>query len=1249
MATRLQADEPDKQSKWADIDDDEDDWAPDTVEWMDGTKSSLQPAEKSKSPPNVRQASPPKHDADIASDPRPSNDQRPSPTPAPGKTILKPGAKLTASQTSQTRPGLNLKKAPEVPSTPSKVSLQGTTKSPWAQLPPVDRVSPITFVPPAQPQQAPAASATSETPVEERDLASPSPAKEIGPDDFHRSLQEHSRGSRELFDSKSGRYEPVRGPRRSSVRQEGGFRPSSVLQRPSQSGQDGPTDGIPPHGWRTGIGSQDARSWGRRDSSAIADEPTGTPYQTPKHQQSVSGGQVASPTSARSEYFTPRQDPNSASYEQGMSSHVKEALRRKREKQEEEAREEEAKRKRIEAKLATLPPVPPKAVEANRSSDSHKSVEDENAPKSRKDTEDSKMAEARLSRDLQEAAESAKSQGAAVAPSAQTNHVMFDRETPRQMMGVAQAEALINHALKTSSGNRADNNVGHDGKGRLGDGPNVGKDAAKPTLVKRSSSPSRPPLGGQSVVDRRSPASPAHRIVQPIEGGRQLSQPPPADSSSPTSNSSRPFPSEHLHISSTNRTPSFERQKRNWNNLPANVQPSTGWSSASTPSQTTSAANVWGPPQSAHKTLGNGSFGSEVPGLPSIHFPPNQASDRAHHTPGPIGPPSSSPSISAQLSGQRPSPTPKLEQSQLNMTATAAPTASQPQAHNTGPFGHVILPSVYKPGSIKVDYAAAKKAWNNASSTIAQSDHETAAQKKQANLERPAPQWNFKQTFTQTTVDGNLRRQKVAPTATAPEPKNEGLPESFGGPEPNSQVNVGKANAVPSHALAQIARPSRFFGNGVEKSSATSALRSPQQNPTTELPSTQEPDAEHGLFEASTSPLVRLPSLTQAKVKLPPTPSKDSTSQDQPVVMPVRHKPYPRGPQPLADQNEWQDRYNAQFLRSPDRQERYKGLFTGQSQNEWQNQNRFAELLGRPAIRSPDPKPLPRGVDSSSRAPMDDIPPRFAATVSLPGKPDGFPVDTYNLPANMPSTKPADDKLFDEPTHGSKPQVSLSLVAPDATPILIRRDKAVKMAVSRGHSDERKPEFASNRTEFEFEAGAEVVIHVVGKPAKTKRLPPKAARAVRPYYNDSRRLDSRKPRPFKRPEEGNVTTVADRPRSTRVDGNANSASADTTTQKPRDSKWAKPAKGPPRKGRTLPNGPTMSQDPGKGAQNDNGRPGPAPKPAPKPAQSTPAKTTVPPTPAARKNTGPNPAKPLSSESSPFTKGRFEALGDAQMA
>ena len=41
LATRLHSDANDKQANWADIDDEDDDWAPETMEWSDGTKVAL--------------------------------------------------------------------------------------------------------------------------------------------------------------------------------------------------------------------------------------------------------------------------------------------------------------------------------------------------------------------------------------------------------------------------------------------------------------------------------------------------------------------------------------------------------------------------------------------------------------------------------------------------------------------------------------------------------------------------------------------------------------------------------------------------------------------------------------------------------------------------------------------------------------------------------------------------------------------------------------------------------------------------------------------------------------------------------------------------------------------------------------------------------------------------------------------------------------------------------------------------------
>ena len=41
MASRLNDDDTQGQNKWADIDDDDEDWAPEAITWGDGTKTTL--------------------------------------------------------------------------------------------------------------------------------------------------------------------------------------------------------------------------------------------------------------------------------------------------------------------------------------------------------------------------------------------------------------------------------------------------------------------------------------------------------------------------------------------------------------------------------------------------------------------------------------------------------------------------------------------------------------------------------------------------------------------------------------------------------------------------------------------------------------------------------------------------------------------------------------------------------------------------------------------------------------------------------------------------------------------------------------------------------------------------------------------------------------------------------------------------------------------------------------------------------
>ena len=223
MATRLQADEANQAGKWADIDEDEDDWAPETVQWMDGTKSTVLAEKAAPTPTKPQLKLLPRSESATESKPAPPA-QPPTSLPSAGKTILKPGLRNSV----QTRPGLALRSVPEAPSQtvkPAPTTSSSSNKSPWAPIPIIDKASPVVFEPP----QRPMINRYDSSAID--DLPTPSPAKEIAADDFDRSWRDGDRGSQALFNSQSGRYEPVRGTRRAS-RNEGGFRPPSVLQRP---------------------------------------------------------------------------------------------------------------------------------------------------------------------------------------------------------------------------------------------------------------------------------------------------------------------------------------------------------------------------------------------------------------------------------------------------------------------------------------------------------------------------------------------------------------------------------------------------------------------------------------------------------------------------------------------------------------------------------------------------------------------------------------------------------------------------------------------------------------------------------------------------------------------------------------------------------------------------------------------------------------------------------------------------------
>lgn len=130
MASRLNEDDAQGQNKWADIDDDDDDWAPEAITWGDGTKTNLHPDEHP----------PPESDNGSVVSKAISLDKPRSPVPpvSVGSPMVKSsglasGKGLILKSGGQDKPTLVAK--PPAPPAP--------VKSPWASLPPVGRASPM--------------------------------------------------------------------------------------------------------------------------------------------------------------------------------------------------------------------------------------------------------------------------------------------------------------------------------------------------------------------------------------------------------------------------------------------------------------------------------------------------------------------------------------------------------------------------------------------------------------------------------------------------------------------------------------------------------------------------------------------------------------------------------------------------------------------------------------------------------------------------------------------------------------------------------------------------------------------------------------------------------------------------------------------------------------------------------------------------------------------------------------------------
>ncbi|ERT00828.1 hypothetical protein HMPREF1624_02061 [Sporothrix schenckii ATCC 58251] len=442
ISTRLQQNDDGKgQANWADIDDDDEDWAPEEITWTDGTKSTIPHHDEIQPSPQPHSVQPDmshtqshfylqahsqspqaqQHSVASASQPSPTaipsslsrevdaNDKPKSPAPTGVRSGGLPSGR-----------GLILKGAPEKPTLVAKPPAPPTpVKSPWASLPPVDKASPVTMdLPPSignsrlpyqqsQFHQYPPRDMYGGPP---RGSTPPPPFKEIAADDFSRGgfRDSHPYANRELYNSQSGRMEPVQ-DRRGSMRGDMHHRqpPSALLQRQSHGSDQQPE---PSAAFQTHRSAHEGPYGRRRNSSNVSGgsgsfmQRLGRPHDqnVPPEllhaQQPSLAGRSDSPTSPRnfspsgtrswqahgspaatlaSTHSNPQSNappgsaqPHTQGAPQAASASIedeleiqKKIMRERRElakkrRLEEEEREEAAKRERIRLKLEAMGPAP---------------------------------------------------------------------------------------------------------------------------------------------------------------------------------------------------------------------------------------------------------------------------------------------------------------------------------------------------------------------------------------------------------------------------------------------------------------------------------------------------------------------------------------------------------------------------------------------------------------------------------------------------------------------------------------------------------------------------------------------------------------------------------------------------------------------------------------------------------------------------------------------------------------------------
>ncbi|KAL8709981.1 MAG: hypothetical protein Q9220_005432 [cf. Caloplaca sp. 1 TL-2023] len=1017
LATRLQADGDGKEAKWADIDDDEDDWAPETIEWNDGTKITLADSNAAAAFAEEQAAAQALKEKQEAEAKAKAAQPKTSTTVGPNATVLKLG------QAGQAKGGLVLKAPMEKQTLVAKPAAPAPVKSPWASIPTVDKVPPVPINPPLQvsrqrPQQ-----------IEQQrpDMISPptSAAMEIAADSFSRARRDSPNAPPgQLFNSQSGQYEPVSSGRRGSVRKDQNFRPPAVLQRPSQSDSRRPAE--PSAAFqspRTG-GPQEVGIWTRRGSSTAGgnsgllgrdrsmnkdvevlgmpdellqqrrdSQPLRSPALSNQHQLIDTGSSAASPqqqkASPMAQPATLR--PNDDKEAERNMAQEREAQRKimleKREtaikrRAEQEAKEEAEKRERIRIKMQNLglEPVPEKDTSKSRVPPVTE-TEIKSKPQAKEEKSNLPNEEPMLA-----------------APSKEDQVATVPRSPPKPPLPDASGEPKQYGMMKVH-GHPLTNGVLSQESKVMPDRPRQPAQSPEEVSLSRKAPeqavklpetvinpPSEPPMVNGDVAvklpDGRT-GQVAHEPVKP--------------------------------------QPKSSRQQV-WSSHPEDVDPYKGWNNNSVSTNSIVGGNLWGPP-SNHKALGNGTFDQSVQRPQSRQYPyqeqlrspallpigPPKQAQRPRQSPEAARAPETTsmplledmqtvPSFPTDPSGKPPmsgvsiaaqAPDAQFLQSALQHRPSAAP-----QTISSLP-GRAL-------GDDQVKSTLA--AWDDFHLTSAREAEERRRQHAQKEASRFAeeartgirqvPQLAPMQETWRQTSDQSGQRETINITKRQTHQQASSMqqvPVDLRQPPFTAEPNV----LPPSQAL----RNSRFFpahGQSLQAYNSR-AVSLPIGFPRQSSP--PPPDADsHPAYVREGRPLVNLPiSKPRPTVRLPPS---TVTPTQSPIPAHVSTVPLRAILQPLVNNPSWQDRFNGLL-----------GVVTKKPSPE----RNIAQLVD---------------FSASTRIPLDLPGEMSLASVSLPPTVDGSASLQY--PAGVASGDvEAENLLFDDRSFGSIPQISLPTSAPE--------------------------------------------------------------------------------------------------------------------------------------------------------------------------------------------------------------------------